>query len=119
MFVGTLLLVSLAHCASQTLCPSKGELESAIRSRADQELVPATTADRQGPAGAPAKTQAERIVGISDIYCGDTPPGEASTVNCKFTVRYPSKIEFQVAELSREGKSWVIEDALVVTKKRK
>lgn len=114
-----MMLASISRCVSPELCPSNEELVEAVTAR-DAAFVYAISAQAaEDDPSSITLVHTERILKISDVVCGDQLPGDTSTITCKFTVRYFSQNSYQVARLSKQAEGWLIEDALMVTRKRK
>ena len=121
--VSLLALASISRCASLALCPTDGQLLSAVRAH---DLAVVQAASDQAAKDDPDSIfmiHTQRIKRISDVLCGDKLPSNGASgqpvINCKFTVKYWSKDAFQVAKLVQRDGGWDIDEALVVTRDRR
>lgn len=114
-----MMLASISRCVSPQVCPSDQELVEAVRASDDAVVYAISAQAAENDPSSITLVHTERILKISDVVCGDKLPGNAPTLTCKFKVRYYSQDSYQVARLSKQPEGWVVEDALMVTRKRK
>ena len=115
MTIALVLLAAAGPCAVPTLCPTRKQLVSALMARAEGTI--ATIDAQSGPNDTIIRVPS-RILGVSDMVCGEALPDAPQSIDCKYTVRYSGDISYEVATLAwRDGK-WVITEAHGVWRKR-
>ncbi len=111
MTIALFLLAAVTPCAVPTLCPTRKELIWAIN-RYAEENIPIDQVPKD------AIWVPTRILGLSDIVCGDEIPGAPGSMNCKYTVRYAGDTSYEIATLVRRYGIWAITDKHAVWRKR-
>jgi hypothetical protein len=107
----------IVRCASPQSCPSDAEIITAARNR-DVEAVYGAVA--QGvKEGMIVSAHALPITGISEVLCGRSFAGNANAVTCKFTIRYPGRNAYFVAQMQNRQGAWVIDSAEVLYRDRR
>ena len=119
----SLILAAASRCAVSTLCPTDEQLISAVRNRdyAFAESVIKNSA-RYDPDNI-TMINTQPIRRISRIVCSDAlpneSPGNPTTINCAFVIRYWTRDSHTVAKLIYEDGIWEIRDSLSVTRDRR
>lgn len=121
--ISLLALASISRCASLALCPTDDQLRSAVSAH-DSAVVQAVS-DQAAKADPDSifMIHTQRIKRIADVLCGDKLPSNLTSgppvIHCKFTVKYWSSDDFQVARLVQRDGRWDIDETLVVTRDRR
>ena len=104
MTIALFLLAAAGSCATPTPCPTAKEIMAAIY-RYRRQYSDQLNAEDPLVMRAPS-----RILGLSDVICGDALPGAARSMNCKYTVRYADSRSYDVATFVRRNGKWVLTD---------
>ncbi len=109
-----MLLLALAgaaaRCALPDYCPSDSALAAAVAADTDATIEALMDSANAANPDAMTSMHAPRILGISDVYCGDFVSDAPRSITCRLTVRYSSSLSYRVVRISRDGDGWTIHD---------
>jgi len=103
MTIALFLLAAVSPCVSPSLCPTRKELAQAVTRYSEEHLPLPQTSDDDFVTWAPSL-----ILNLSDLVCGDAFPEASRSMSCKFTVRYPQGVSYQIATLTWRDDKWVV-----------
>ena len=106
-------------CESPDLCPTRDQLIAAVRRRDDLETEGIAAEMREGNPDNPGSIESERIIRITDIRCAQEWSDEPGWLNCSYRVRYPSRTVLEIAQISREGSDWTLQNWMRSTLERR
>jgi len=113
------LALMAVSCETQALCPTEDQLIAAVRRRDDLENEGIAEEMREGNPENPGSIESERILGITNIRCAQEWSDEPGWLNCSYRVRYPSRTVLEIAQLSREGSDWTLQNWMRATLERR
>lgn len=114
-----LLLSAASRCASAEFCPDNAAIVFAVQLHNDASAY-ALMRDRPESRDGVLFVHTARVKGISDVFCGDVLTEERPiTVNCKFKLRYDSRVEYRVARLAKTDDGWEIDQTLGVSRRHR
>ena len=106
-------------CENPAHCPTEGQLIAAVRRRDDLENEALAEEMREGNPENPGSIEPERILRITDIRCAQEWSDEPGWLNCSYRVRYPSRTVLEIAQVSREGPDWILQNWMRATLERR
>jgi len=104
-----LLAAGDARCANADFCPTDAQIIAAVERAEARHMA---ELKRQAP---DSSVSVPPILAISDVYCGP-PLNDDEKANCRFTLRYPQRISYRIAALSKADGVWTIGEQLAVNR---
>lgn len=110
------LALAATPCADPAFCPTRQQFVEAVSSYDDSRLWELNAADPDD-AHPIALVMLQRVVRVTDLYCGDR-EGESAAVTCKAVFHYPKGRSHRTLRLVKGAGGWKVEAAMSVFQPR-